>query len=655
MDHTHSRVQGQADLTPKSPASLVIMLMLCCSATLEAQGAQTGIADVLRGLAPTTELDISRKPLPTLSVDPLFSDESPPVAVAAVRELSLATASFATRSFELGRVREETRERSQRLEQARADLLAAQQAVARASPFDAQTLEFAEQHAAETAARVVPLEQELAGSRQRQAAAESSVAQVSATLNSAAESVSALQDRLTKGLVHEQDHLLVKFSDNATADQIRAVLNRYQLSIAHALPELGIINVVVPRSAAISRSPEQIPKPAALPAQGPSRRVTLPAPIEDAVQLHITMGRLRLEPIVTAVCPNLSMTAKVTPSVPHLQVAKKPTGKKSSAQTLMNQDGAWALSDKLKQGVTIGIVDLGFEQHSALVTRPSSATLCSSVAQGESRRHGTAVAGIISAMPDGSHAGGWGWPVAKLPKHGSRSALDIVTCAAYGAEYTTGAGVSVSLALLAAFDRILASIRDLALAEPDLRVLNVSLGYNWVGSGVKPSSPNGHIVTEAAGIMWSGLPALFKSALFVCAAGNDNGLPAEQGSPCAYAQGLQRARVVVVQAVDDTGRRSTDSNVNGDVSAPGEGIITTGLGNAYASFSGTSAAAPQIAGLAGLILASNPNLSPEAVKEIILKNAKRQPSGEIIPDAAACLREAAARAAAHSQKAAPRS
>ena len=61
-----------------------------------------------------------------------------------------------------------------------------------------------------------------------------------------------------------------------------------------------------------------------------------------------------------------------------------------------------------------------------------------------------------------------------------------------------------------------------------------------------------------------------------------------------------------------------------DIVAPGEGIYTTSIErDGYTFFSDTSAAAPQVAGVAGLIYSVNPNLKGNEVKRIVLGSANK--------------------------------
>ncbi len=80
---------------------------------------------------------------------------------------------------------------------------------------------------------------------------------------------------------------------------------------------------------------------------------------------------------------------------------------------------------------------------------------------------------------------------------------------------------------------------------------------------------------------------------------DDTGIPFY---PAAYQD------VLSVAAVDPSGIKTASSNYGAwvDVSAPGEDILSTTLGD-YASGSGTSYAAPFASGGAGLLLSLHPD------------------------------------------------
>jgi len=59
-----------------------------------------------------------------------------------------------------------------------------------------------------------------------------------------------------------------------------------------------------------------------------------------------------------------------------------------------------------------------------------------------------------------------------------------------------------------------------------------------------------------------------------------------------------------------------------DVAAPGLSVHTTKVGGGYGTFSGTSAASPHVAGLAGLLLSVRPELTPDEVRQIIMDSSE---------------------------------
>jgi subtilisin family serine protease len=56
------------------------------------------------------------------------------------------------------------------------------------------------------------------------------------------------------------------------------------------------------------------------------------------------------------------------------------------------------------------------------------------------------------------------------------------------------------------------------------------------------------------------------------------------------------------------------------VAAPGKDILSTWLNDDYREASGTSMAAPQVSGVAALIVANNPKITVEQLKERLLRS-----------------------------------
>ncbi len=100
--------------------------------------------------------------------------------------------------------------------------------------------------------------------------------------------------------------------------------------------------------------------------------------------------------------------------------------------------------------------------------------------------------------------------------------------------------------------------------------------------------------------------------LCVGAAGNEGEI--SKTYPSAYED------VIAVGATDTNDQKVGFSNFGiwVDVSAPGVSIYSTYVDNSYASFSGTSASAPIVAGVAGLIWSLHPNYCNTEVRDIIV-------------------------------------
>jgi len=108
--------------------------------------------------------------------------------------------------------------------------------------------------------------------------------------------------------------------------------------------------------------------------------------------------------------------------------------------------------------------------------------------------------------------------------------------------------------------------------------------------------------------------------LFVAAAGNNGS--SNDRSP-HYPSNYDLPNVISVAALDRNDNLASFSNFGVKtvhIAAPGREILSTWLGDDYREASGTSMAAPYVAGVAGLILASEPKLSVEKLRERVLKS-----------------------------------
>ena len=194
--------------------------------------------------------------------------------------------------------------------------------------------------------------------------------------------------------------------------------------------------------------------------------------------------------------------------------------------------------------------------------------------------HGTHVAGTIAAEMNASGATGVAFdamimPVRVLGNSGSGSTRAV----AEGIRYAVDNGADV---------------------------INLSLGGGYsssILSAIQYADRNGVFV--------------------VAAAGNDGASVASY--PALHSGSL--SNVISVGAHNSTGRIAGFSNDDGgravQVDAPGVGIYSTLPNNRFGNYSGTSMAAPHVAGLAALIVSANPEISNSELRTSILNGADR--------------------------------
>lgn len=228
--------------------------------------------------------------------------------------------------------------------------------------------------------------------------------------------------------------------------------------------------------------------------------------------------------------------------------------------------------------------------------------------------HGTHVAGIVGGS--GAASGG--------VNHGAAPGVSL---------YGVSAGTLISVhSGLEALEWVLDNHDQVT---PAIRVVNNS----WGSSGNGSANPGSALADMIDALVADGVTVVW-------AAGNDggNGSAATTSPTCVQ----QTPGNICVAAYDDAGTgtrtgtiasfssRGTDGNASTypDIAAPGANIISTcrpylpicatglSLDPNYATLSGTSMAAPHIAGIVAQLYQANPNLTPAQVEDILEDTAR---------------------------------
>ena len=289
--------------------------------------------------------------------------------------------------------------------------------------------------------------------------------------------------------------------------------------------------------------------------------------------------------------------------------------------------GAWNFSTG--SGINVAVIDTGYRPHADLAgqvlpgydfiastttagdgnardadaTDPGdwlTASQCSAgmpMADQSSSWHGTHVAGTIAAKANN------GVGVAGIAYNAKIVPVRVLgKCGGYTSDIADGIVWASA-----------GTVAGVAANPNKARVLNLSLGGGGACDVTTQTAING---------------ARSRGAVVVVAAGN-SAMDASSFTPASC------AGVIAVAATNRSGGRSSYSNygANVDIAAPGDGILSTvntgaraPVADGYASYSGTSMATPHVAGVAALLLAQNPFLTPDQVETKLKASARWFPA-----------------------------
>ena len=465
--------------------------------------------------------------------------------------------------------------------------------------------------------------------------------------------------------VARRNTFVIQLKPNASEQQISDLLRKYDLTVIRVVPGLGLLRVE--RTEFTSSAEADAP-----PAQGRQG-------LEDILNPQIVQD-LRLEPIVDSATVDATMSTKSVPKAAVTNVANNNitfswhwqdnlvvapgAGDLTASTHPQVMDGNWGLKAIHLPPVwtiiqryraakptavrpKLAFVDTGFAYHDDIAfnalrspngTSPPNIAVTSTLQATCELAHGNHVAGIAGAVYGNGIGIDGVIPQAKI---------DAVPFSAdFLLQNSDLAGVAVNKRLMLFWD----VVEDLwnYLQDPssngDLRVVNVSLGYNFIADGVFEGDPENIAglklnIAEQAKIFANLARLSENSVLFIVAAGNDSAtlatpLDTKWSSPMAWAATQiplesRPKNILIVEAVGRDGQRASFSNTGGHVAAPGVDILSSLWPGAtpYGVCSGTSQASPHVAGLATLLFELDPTKKPAEIADIIKSSAIKPDSG----------------------------
>jgi hypothetical protein len=285
------------------------------------------------------------------------------------------------------------------------------------------------------------------------------------------------------------------------------------------------------------------------------------------------LARLRRNASVVWAEANVRFQAAETPNDPCLTTNAGCAGATEWAPAAIHAPEAWSATHGSAQ-LTVAVIDGGIDAaHPDLAGKVGPQDNVAGGAVDQCNEHGTHVAGTIAAVTNnGIGVAGIGWNTRLLDVRVLKYDSTVNDCIGYLSDIATGIDDAVAAG---------AQVVNLSLAGTiDTQTMRESVSH-----------------------------AVAHGVVVVGAAGNEG----DTGNPVEYPAALPD--VISVGATDRTDHTASFSNHGGwvDLAAPGVAIVSTAPGGGYAVMSGTSMAAPHVAGAVALVLAVHPGLSPAQV------------------------------------------
>lgn len=350
------------------------------------------------------------------------------------------------------------------------------------------------------------------------------------------------------------------------------------------------------------------------------------------------MAELAVNPDIVSIEPNSLQTVKLMPNDPHFRQARQ--WGLNGTQGGINVTTAW--DQATGSGVVIAIIDTGSTAHPDLDAQTVPGY--DFISNTEAARDGDGRDADPSDEGDWFEVGDCTGPRASQRRNSSWHGTHVAGIAAAQTNNSIGiAGV--------AFDSRIQHVR--ALGRCGGSVVDISEAIIWASGGTVSGVPANATPAKVINLSLGGEgscgttyqnainQARSRGSVVIVSAGNDN-------VPAADARPANCSGVVTVAANNRNGGRASYSNhgTTIDVAAPGgdcegscsddpSGMILSTLNNGettpgdapgYYYMNGTSMAAPFVSGVAALMLAKKPSLTPDQIKNFLKNTARPFPS-----------------------------
>jgi len=272
---------------------------------------------------------------------------------------------------------------------------------------------------------------------------------------------------------------------------------------------------------------------------------------------------------------------------------RRPGGGGSSGGSTSSQINPWGIA-RIGLGtplagpvnVDVAVIDTGIQTNHPDLTVVGGANFTggSTTAYADANGHGTHVAGTVAAKNNtvgvvGVAPGARLWAVKVLGSTGSGTVSAVIA----GVDWVTANASTIEVA-------------NMSLSTSNSTTLKAALD-RAVAAGVTITVSAGNASTDTRN--YSPANSVNTGVITVSSMNSSSIMASTSNSGLNYA--------------DDSG---VENGV--DVIAPGEAVISTYINSGYASMSGTSMAAPHVAGAAALCKVANPEYSPADVKQAIM-------------------------------------